>query len=324
MRIRVARAAHRHPLLLDMLRDGRLHLSGIVRLLPVLTRDNRDALLARATFCSKRQILELVAELSPRPDVPTRMRKLPRQPHPPSHAATLASVALPLVACDRRYSGARAQGMAPAGRGQVRIRRRVASQSVRPSDCARTQSLCLQYRQVRRHFPMPRALVEPLSPGRYRVQFTASAELHAKLERLRALMGSQLPRATSPRSSTTPSARRSRAWRPAASRRRALLARGSRTRTPPRLRAMFRRRFGVPCSSGTGLAAATSTRRVGAAPSGTGSSSTTGIPSAWAETTSRTTSACCARHTTSSLARGDYGVLAMSRHGKPRSAPSPP
>ena len=70
MRIRVARAARRHPLLLDMLRDGRLHLSAIVRLLPVLTRENRDALLARATFCSKRQILEIVAELSPRPDVP--------------------------------------------------------------------------------------------------------------------------------------------------------------------------------------------------------------------------------------------------------------
>ena len=50
MRIRVARAARKHPLLLDMLRDGRLHLSAIVRLLPVLTRENRDALLARATF----------------------------------------------------------------------------------------------------------------------------------------------------------------------------------------------------------------------------------------------------------------------------------
>ena len=47
----------------------------------MLTRENRDALLARATFCSKRQILELVAELSPRPDVPARMRKLPQQRH---------------------------------------------------------------------------------------------------------------------------------------------------------------------------------------------------------------------------------------------------
>jgi hypothetical protein len=35
--------------------------------------------------------------------------------------------------------------------------------------------------------------VEPLSPARYRVQFTASAQLHDKLERLRALMRSKVP-----------------------------------------------------------------------------------------------------------------------------------
>ena len=38
--------------------------------------------------------------------------------------------------------------------------------------------------------PRP-ALVEPLSPTRYKVQFTASAELHDKLERLQALVRSQ-------------------------------------------------------------------------------------------------------------------------------------
>ena len=36
-------------------------------------------------------------------------------------------------------------------------------------------------------------MVEPLAPGRYKVQFTASAELHAKLERLQALMRSSVP-----------------------------------------------------------------------------------------------------------------------------------
>ena len=38
-----------------------------------------------------------------------------------------------------------------------------------------------------------RAVVEPLSPDRYKVQFTASAELHDKLERLQALMRSEVP-----------------------------------------------------------------------------------------------------------------------------------
>jgi hypothetical protein len=35
--------------------------------------------------------------------------------------------------------------------------------------------------------------VEPLSPARYKIQFTASAELHDKLERLRSLMRSTVP-----------------------------------------------------------------------------------------------------------------------------------
>jgi hypothetical protein len=38
-----------------------------------------------------------------------------------------------------------------------------------------------------------RAVVEPLSPGRYRVQFTASAELRDKLERLQTLMRFYVP-----------------------------------------------------------------------------------------------------------------------------------
>jgi len=42
--------------------------------------------------------------------------------------------------------------------------------------------------------PRPRpAGIEPLAPARYKVQFTASAELHDKLERLRALMRPSVP-----------------------------------------------------------------------------------------------------------------------------------
>jgi hypothetical protein len=41
--------------------------------------------------------------------------------------------------------------------------------------------------------PVRPASVEPLAPARYKVQFTASAELHDKLERLRALMRSSVP-----------------------------------------------------------------------------------------------------------------------------------
>ena len=86
-RITVARAARKHAVLLAMLRDGRIHLSGMALLVPVLTPENRDAVLERATHKSKRQIEQLVAELAPRPDVPSVMRKLPGPRPAPSPGA---------------------------------------------------------------------------------------------------------------------------------------------------------------------------------------------------------------------------------------------
>jgi len=77
LRIAPARASRQHPMLLTMLADGRLHLTGIAKLAPHLTQPNADALLKRATHRSKRPIEELVVEIAPRPDAPALMRKLP-------------------------------------------------------------------------------------------------------------------------------------------------------------------------------------------------------------------------------------------------------
>ena len=99
----------------------------------------------RATHLSKRQIEELIAELSPRADAPAVMRKLPEKRGNPD-------------------------GVVP----RVELRPDGAGASPSPA-------------------PGPRAVVQPLSPARYKVQFTASAELHDKLGRLRALMRSEVP-----------------------------------------------------------------------------------------------------------------------------------
>jgi hypothetical protein len=79
LRITVARAARKDPVLLEMLRDGRLHLSGIARLAPHLTRENSEAVLKRACGMSHREIRELVCELEPRPDVASTIRKVPQR-----------------------------------------------------------------------------------------------------------------------------------------------------------------------------------------------------------------------------------------------------
>src|SRR5262245_54852909 len=77
LRIAVARAARRFPVILQMLGEGRFHLSGIALLSSHLTEDNCEKLLARAAYRTKRQIEELVAELAPKADAPTTIRKLP-------------------------------------------------------------------------------------------------------------------------------------------------------------------------------------------------------------------------------------------------------
>lgn len=149
LRIEVARASRKHSMLLEMLSDGRLHLSGIAVLAPILTEANREEVLARAAYKTKKKIKELVAELAPKPDVPSKMRKLPerrekKKPEPPA---------------ELRLDG-------------------VASEEATPPTSPP---------------PMPTDEVEPIAPARYKVSFTASAELHDKLERLQALMRSSIP-----------------------------------------------------------------------------------------------------------------------------------
>ena len=82
LRITVARAARENPALLDMPRDGRLHLSGIARPAPHLTRQSSETVLTRASFMSHREIREFVCELEPRPDVAPSVRNLPERPAP--------------------------------------------------------------------------------------------------------------------------------------------------------------------------------------------------------------------------------------------------
>ena len=149
LRIEVARTARKHPAILPMLQDGRLHLSGIAKLAPVLTEANRDDLLARATHKTKRKILELVAEVAPKPDVPSTMRKLLARRAPPKSAPESE----------------------PAPKVELRPDAVEVPTQPEPSPG-----------------PAPVAVVEPLAPSRFRVQFTAGAELHEKLERLSALM----------------------------------------------------------------------------------------------------------------------------------------
>jgi hypothetical protein len=78
-RIWAARTARRFPVILEMVARGELHLSAIHLLAKHLTDDNHRALLNRARHKSFREIEKLVAIIAPKPDVPSRVRALPRR-----------------------------------------------------------------------------------------------------------------------------------------------------------------------------------------------------------------------------------------------------
>ena len=108
-----ARVARRYPAILDMLADGRLGLTTVRLLAPVLRDSNCDAAFKQAAGASKREVEKLVARLSPRPDVPPTVRKLP------ARAAVAAAEAAPDSATDEEppESGPGATRETPAARG---------------------------------------------------------------------------------------------------------------------------------------------------------------------------------------------------------------
>jgi len=154
-RINLARAARRMPVILEALRSGQVHSTGLRLLAPHLTTDNRATVLAEAAGKSKREIEEVVARLAPQPPVPTMVRKLPdrRNPtpeFPPSGA--------PLQVATPESSPARV--LAPAHTPQREGRR---------------------------------AVIAPLAEETFKFQFTASRACHDKLRQAQDLLRHRIP-----------------------------------------------------------------------------------------------------------------------------------
>ena len=177
LRIAVARAARTHPVLLEMLRDGRLHLTAIRHIAPLLLDAADDAkreeILRCATHKSKREIEELVARLRPQPDAPTSIRKLPkrRKRCSPETGSELGPdpVGRPSRSVPSHAQDEAEQVMTPPSAP--------AEESAQPADVGQESAP--------ESSPVVRVLA--ISPARYKVTFTASAELRDKLQRLQEL-----------------------------------------------------------------------------------------------------------------------------------------
>ncbi len=168
-RITVARAARRRPVLLEMLSDGRLHLSGVAKLVPHLTDANATALLARAAHRTKSEIDALLAEIAPKPDAAATIRLVPVR------RAVVAS-----------------GDLGPDRVGTFRDVRPLLASPATVDPAPRAPAKRVATRPERVTPPIPQPAVSALSPGRYKIQFTAPTMLRDKLERLQALLRADL------------------------------------------------------------------------------------------------------------------------------------
>jgi hypothetical protein len=199
-RIRAARICRDFPALLDLLGSGSVSLTTIRLLQPHLTPENQEAVLLRATHRSRKQILALVAELAPQPDVAASVRKLPG-PALPDPEVEPPSLPWETAPAHRELELA----AATPGAGDVAPRSAALAVPGMPwvfpgpglfDGEAPVPAATAQDTPITSPIASPasaRAVVRASAPGRYRVQFTIGEETHEKLERLQALMRREIP-----------------------------------------------------------------------------------------------------------------------------------
>jgi hypothetical protein len=141
-RIEVARAAHRLPVVLLHLEDGSVTVTNARMLAPHMTEANCEQLLAAARHRSKREVEEIVARLRPQQDVRSTVWKLPS----------------PIVQ----------EPLSPIPAASV-------------CHAATDDTACLKTPLAVATPVSTRPVITPLAPERYKIQFTASREVHDKL-----------------------------------------------------------------------------------------------------------------------------------------------
>jgi hypothetical protein len=160
-RIHAARAARSFPEIFEMVASGDLHLAGITILAPQLTAANHLEILQKARRKSKRGIEELVASYAPKPDVPDKIRKLP--------------------------DTAGVQAPEPGQEAKQELKQEP-NQELKQESSPEPVHAPIDPQRA----PTP-PVPSPLSAERFKVQFTASRELHDKIRQAQDLLRHQIP-----------------------------------------------------------------------------------------------------------------------------------
>jgi hypothetical protein len=181
-RIEAAHIARTFPVVLDRLADGSLNLTTLGLIGPHLRPENQAELLAQVAGRSKRDVQALVARLAPQPDVPASIRKLPAPPPDEAHSEKSRPDAIQSFVPVTGSTASRAPAQVPLtdpGAGRAALDGHSNSDPLLP----------IQPSSPRTRPPV----VAPLSPERYRIQFTVGAETHDKLRLIQDLLRGEVP-----------------------------------------------------------------------------------------------------------------------------------
>jgi hypothetical protein len=201
-RITTARLARRFPDVLVALRAGDVTLTSLRLMGPHLTSANCRELLAAVRHKSKREVERVIAGLAPKPDVPASVWKVPArrataqcgplggaaQPTvgssmPSAMRAPQALTSTPSLAagCTEDACGCREPRAQPAtpGSGEATAKATDGPQRLMPTATALP--------------PARPAVIAALAPERYKIQFTASREMHDRLRRAQDLLRHTIP-----------------------------------------------------------------------------------------------------------------------------------
>ncbi len=191
-RTRVARLARRFPVILEMIADGRLHLTAAVMLLPYRDAADFPRLLEAAGHRTKPELERMLAERFPRPDSPSEVRalatsercqKLVPEPVVQTQMSKNSSV---IGGTDTRVSpglgGLETSGPATDGLLDASL----------PATPGAHGGLETDDRSATP--PEPRSVprsgrVQPLAPQRFAIQVTVGQATHDKLHRAQELLG---------------------------------------------------------------------------------------------------------------------------------------
>ena len=192
--IAAARIARKYPMVLDLLREGRIHVTALSMLQTYLKVENRAELLAAACNKSKAEVELLIRSRFPKKDVADSIRPVPVQAQLGGGATAVGQSGAVVASQTVRAAGQLAAADTGPAAGAPAAANRSAGADAGLATAERSAAGQPAEATSGHWAAEPRSRVTPLSAQRFHIQFSAGSALKDKLERAIDLMSHSNPK----------------------------------------------------------------------------------------------------------------------------------